>query len=128
MSELTKKDYLSILSFYNLPVPKKKGKINYKKVKKLAEDILADKLCRCIKKVAKSNNPTKKAESRASAICGDSVIKKKGLKFNRFKCKKKPKLLSGAKKHKLLKTAKHVKNKKAAKNRRARRTRRIKKN
>ncbi len=128
MSELTKKDYLSILSFYNLPVPKKKGKINYKKVKKVAEDILADKLCRCIKKIAKSSNPSKRAEATASAICGESVIKKKGLKYNRFKCKKKPKLLSGAKKHKLLKTAKHVKNKKAPKDKRARRTRRIKKN
>ena len=53
-------------------------------------------------------------------------IKKKGLKHNRFKCKNKPLLLSGAKKHKLLKTAKHVKNKKARKNRYARRTRRAK--
>tara|TARA_B100001059_G_scaffold55010_3_gene49617 strand:- start:1894 stop:2280 length:387 start_codon:yes stop_codon:yes gene_type:complete len=126
MSELSNKDYLSILSFYNLRAPKKKGKINYKKVKTIAENILAEKLCRCIKKVAKSPKPSKKAESRAAAICGESVIKKKGLKHNRFKCKKKPQLLSGSKKHKLLKTAKHVKNKKARKNRRARRTRRAK--
>lgn len=126
MTELSNEDYLSILSFYNLPVPKRKsGRVNYKKVKIQAENILADKLCRCIKKVAKSPKPTKRAEARASAICAESVFKKKNLKYNRFKCKNKPKLLSGAKKHKILKTAKTVKNKKALKIRRSKRTRRI---
>lgn len=127
MTELLNKDYLSILSFYNLPVPKhKSGNVNYKKVKIQAENILADKLCRCIKKVAKSPKPSKRAEARASAICAESVFKKKNLKYNRFKCKKRPKLLSGAKKHKLLKTSKHVKNKKALKIRRSRKTRKVK--
>ena len=50
MTTLGKKDYLTILSFYNLKIPKTSGKINYKKVQEIAEHKLADKLCRCIKK------------------------------------------------------------------------------
>ena len=43
---LTKKDYIKILKYYKLSVPK-----NRKTLKKRAEKVLATKLCRCIKKV-----------------------------------------------------------------------------
>ena len=49
---------------YNIDIPKtKKGNVKYSKTKQIAEDILANKLCRCIKKVDKSTkktNPTPK--------------------------------------------------------------------
>ena len=63
-------------------------KIN--KIVSTAEDILATKLCRCIKKVS----PPKKDKKRAIGICRSSVIKKKNLKINKFRCKKKPSLVS----------------------------------
>ena len=55
-----------------------------------AEDILATKLCRCIKKVSSPKND----EKRAIGICRSSVVKKKNLKINKFRCKKKASLVS----------------------------------
>ena len=58
-------------------------------------DVLAGKLCRCIKKVSKKNNKrTKKKYKRkaSTAICTASIFKKRGLTHGRFTCKKKPKL------------------------------------
>jgi len=78
---LTKTDYIKILNYYNV-VPKK---TNTSYVKKLAEQIIAKKLCSCIKKVPNTNNP----ESRAIGICIYSVLQKKHLKINGFTCKKK---------------------------------------
>lgn len=106
MTTLGKKDYLTILSFYNLKIPKTNGKINYKKVQEIAEHKLADKLCRCIKKVHKTRRNKKQSEARAVAICSEAVIKKKGLKYNGFKCKKRARFLSKTKKHKLTKVSK----------------------
>ena len=103
MTTLENKDYLSILSFYNLKTPKTAGKIDYKKVEEMAERKLADKLCRCIKKVHKSRKNKKEGEARAVAICSNSVIKRKGLKYNGFKCKKRARFLSKTKKHRLYK-------------------------
>ena len=80
MTTLENKDYLSILSFYNLKTPKTAGKIDYKKVEEMAERKLADKLCRCIKKVHKSRKNKDEGEARAVAICSSSVVKRKGLK------------------------------------------------
>jgi len=74
---LTKKDYIKILTYYKLSIPKKIGTL-----KKKAESVLADKLCRCIKKV----DP--KDEGRAIGVCTRSVINKKGLTRGTFKCKK----------------------------------------
>ena len=48
MTPLTLLDYKNILSFYNIPITSTMKK---KKIQELAEDILARKLCRCIKKV-----------------------------------------------------------------------------
>ena len=51
---LLHKDYIDILNFYNIDGVN----MTKKDVKLLAEDYLANKLCRCIKKV----NPKKKNE------------------------------------------------------------------
>ena len=46
MSELSMNDYKSILEYYKKTIPKSK-----RLLKIAAEKILADKLCRCIKKL-----------------------------------------------------------------------------
>lgn len=76
---LTNVDYINILKYYNLY--KKNMKKN--EIKNIAENILADKLCRCIKKTNVNNEPN---ESKYIAICLDSVINKKNLKIYGFKC------------------------------------------
>ena len=78
MSELTNNDYKKILDFYNKPIPKSK-----RLVKTQAENLLASKLCRCIKKVDKEN------EARAIGICTKTIINNKGLIRGKFTCKKK---------------------------------------
>ena len=106
MQKLKTSDYIEILKYYNQPIPKinKKGR---KTIKRKAEKILAEKLCRCIKSVTKYNT---EYESRAIGICRNSVIKQKKLKINRFTCKKKNKLLPDSKtKRNLSKTVKHLK-------------------
>ena len=98
---LTKTDYIKILDYYNVPL--KKTTTSY--VKKLAERIIAKKLCSCIKKVPNANNP----ESRAIGICIYSVLQKKHLKINGFTCKKKMRLKSSkSNKHKLFKDIAHL--------------------
>jgi len=84
-------DYKTILKFYKI---KNIEKLSKKEIKKYAEDILAEKLCSCIKKVTKSN---KLPEPSAIAICKDSVVRRKKLKINRFTCKNKPKLIPNKK-------------------------------
>lgn len=90
MYKLITKDYIEILKYYNIPIPKKTKK-NRKQIKKIAEAILAEKLCRCIKVV---DNTKLKDEQRAIAICINSVIQKKKLKVHSFTCKKKKQLKS----------------------------------
>lgn len=80
--KITKKDYMKILKYYNV---KMDNNSSYKTIQDAAENILANKLCRCIKKI----NPTEKNESKNIAICTNSVLKKKGLKSSKFTCKKK---------------------------------------
>ena len=82
--ELTNKDYLSILNYYNKPIPKTQILI-----KQEAEHIMATKLCKCIKNVDTNSG----SESRAIAICRDAVIQKKGLDIFSFTCKNKAKLI-----------------------------------
>ena len=99
LKPLSQQDYRSILKYYNIPAPKNK----YKR-KKIAEDTLASKLCKCIKKVSSqrirslpiSKRTRKrrklslmKAERDATGICRNSVIQKKGLHNFGFTCKKK---------------------------------------
>ena len=107
---LNKKDYENILDFYKTPIPG-----TYKEIKEKAEYILANKLCRCIKKV----NKTYKKEETAIAICKDSVLHKKNIDVGKFKCKKKPRFIS--KKHTRNKLFKYSKKKsKGKKNKRTR--------
>ena len=56
--KLTKEDYIKILNFYNITYRKN----NFNHIKRKAENILADKLCRCIKRV---KTPSDKDENRA---------------------------------------------------------------
>jgi hypothetical protein len=76
MSELTSKDYKKILEHYNEPIPKFPGLR-----KRKAESILANKLCRCIKKIDKVH------EARSIGICTKTVINEKGYTRGKFKCK-----------------------------------------
>ena len=94
MARLKNKDYNKILDFYKLKRPK-----TLKMKKRVVENILAKKLCRCIKKVTSKN----KKPPQAIAICKNSVFHKKGVNPYRFTCKKKPKLYSkkGTKKMRL---------------------------
>jgi len=84
---LSPNDYISILKYYNIDIIGMKAKV----IKQKAEDILAEKLCRCIKSV--ENNNSKKNNLKAIAVCKDSVLTKKNLKITKFKCKKSSKLL-----------------------------------
>ena len=76
MNELTENDYTHILEFYNKPLPKSK-----RILKMTAEKLLANKLCRCIKKLDKTN------EARAIGICTKTIINSKGYTRGKFKCK-----------------------------------------
>jgi len=78
MSELTTNDYKHILAFYKKTIPKSKRSIKLE-----AEKILANKLCRCIKKFDKH------MESRSIGLCTKSVINAKGFVRGKFTCKKK---------------------------------------
>lgn len=78
MSELTTNDYKHILEFYKKPLPKSK-----RILKMQAEKLLADKLCRCIKKVDKG------FEGRAIGICTKNIINNKGYIRGKFTCKTK---------------------------------------
>lgn len=80
-SKLTNKDYISILKFYKMSIPKTR-----RALKKQAETVLAEKLCRCIKKVGLDE------EARSIGICSKSIFKLKGLSRGRFTCKDKMKV------------------------------------
>ena len=84
---MTHKDNLAILAFYG----QNASAISMSAAKKAAEKILAEKLCRCIKKVRKSRK--REDESRAIAICTDSVLGKKNIRSHGFRCSKRPMLL-----------------------------------
>jgi hypothetical protein len=75
--ELTNKDYISILKFYKLNIPKSK-----RLLKKQAEKIMAEKLCKCIKKV----DP--KEEAKSIGICTQTIFNKKGYTRGSFQCNK----------------------------------------
>lgn len=83
---LSKEDYIKILNFYKINYVK----LNNNSIKRKAEEILANKLCRCIKKVKTSNDVN---ESRAIGICKKNVLNRKNLTVGKFSCKKKAKFL-----------------------------------
>ena len=76
-TELTNKDYISILKYYKMNIPKSK-----RLLKTQAETIMAEKLCRCIKKVDVKN------ESKSIGICTKTIFNKKGYTRSKFTCKK----------------------------------------
>jgi hypothetical protein len=85
-TELTNKDYIDILSFYKITIPKSK-----RLIKKKAENIISDKLCRCIKTVQKkliNNSNIKLSEAKAIGICSKGIFNNKGFTRGKFKCKK----------------------------------------
>ena len=84
---LNASDYKAILRYYNIP----HDGATYAELRDNAQDILGKKMCRCIKKIQKSREAPA-YESRAIAICRDSVMTKKKLKFYNFKCKQTYKL------------------------------------
>lgn len=73
---LSNDEYVKILEFYKIQIPDSK-----KQLKMEAEKILAEKLCKCIKKVDPVN------EARSIGICTRSIFNKRGLTRGRFKCK-----------------------------------------
>ena len=97
-TRLTNKDYISILKYYNKKISKSKIL-----VKAQAEKIMAQKLCRCIKKV----DPI--YEAKSIGICTKSIFNLKGLTRGQFQCKKKQSVKFG-KKNKTLKIKKNINN------------------
>lgn len=96
--DLSDKDYITILNYYNIPITTSKQKNRL-----AAEHILGTKLCRCIKKVKKTDKVT---DPRSVGICTDSIFKKRNLKYYKFSCKKGYKLKSKRTRRKLYKTGK----------------------
>jgi hypothetical protein len=108
MGILTKVDYEKILNYYNIPFSSSESS---KQVKNKAEEILAEKLCKCITKVkdTKGNSDDNADEARAIGICNDTIFRRKGIKHSAFTCKKKPKLLRfSGKKYSLVKRSKYL--------------------
>ena len=108
MGILTKNDYEKILNYYNIPFSTSDSS---KQIKSKAEEILADKLCKCIKKVKESSNEPNNDEAEAPAIgiCNDTVFRRKGIRHAAFTCKKKSKLLRfKGKKYSLVKRSKYL--------------------
>lgn len=88
---LTNKDYIKIVKHYGKTIPlTKRRKVDNKKTRKIARQILANKLCMCIKKVQKSNKNLN--EPAALAICNKSIFQKRNIKHYKFTCKKGAKL------------------------------------
>jgi hypothetical protein len=103
MGILTKSDYEKILNYYNIPFSPSDSS---KQIKNKAEEILAGKLCKCIKKVKDGSDID---ESRAIAICNDTVFRCKGIRHSDFTCKKKSRLLKfPGKKYSLVKRSKYL--------------------
>ena len=111
MGVLKKNDYIKILDYYNIPID---SSDTSKKIKIKAEQILAEKLCKCIKKVKNSNADTNTDsqdanESRSIAICNDTIFRRKGIRHSTFTCKKHLRLLRfPGKKYSLIKRSKYL--------------------
>jgi len=105
---LTSNDYKKIVKYYNIQNDKQTTN------KILAENILASKLCKCIKKV----NNKKINEQVAITICRKRIFKNRNIDFYNFKCKKGARFVSkkGTTKKKLRKFSKKVKFNKTKKN------------
>lgn len=114
MGILNKNDYEKILNYYNLPIS---SNDSYKKIKNKAEQILAEKLCKCIKKVKNDTEVSDSSdssdasvdESKAIAICNDNIFRRKGIRHGAFTCRNKPRLLPfNGRKYSLVKRSKYL--------------------
>ena len=77
VKKITNNEYIKILEYYKIPIPGTK-----KLIQKEAENILSEKLCKCIKNIDI-------AEPRSIGICTKSIFNKKGLTRGKFQCKNK---------------------------------------
>jgi len=100
MNSLTKRDHITILKYYSIPY----NNLTNFEMEHAAEDILATKLCRCIKKVEKNTNNKKKA----IAVCTNSIFKRRNLKVYKYKCDKGHKLITNKKTRKRLQKTKRI--------------------
>ena len=77
-----------IITYYKKSVPK-----TTPAQKRKAHSLLGEKLCKCIKKVQSNEKGAKLKDKKAPyAICISSILKRKGLKVRKFKCKGGPHL------------------------------------
>ena len=74
--KLLVKDYRNILKSYKIKVPKTKSQM-----KKKVEDVLSEKLCRCIKSVNLK-------EPQSIGTCTKTIFNKRGLTRGKFTCRK----------------------------------------
>ena len=81
--DLNSSDYKKIIKYYNIQKNRKSSD------KDVAENMLANKLCRCIKKVRNGNID----EKAAISICRKRIFKNRSIDFYNFKCKKSRKLV-----------------------------------
>ena len=95
---MTNTDYEKILSYYKIPF----AELSTRELKQTAEDILANKLCKCIKAVEKQVGT-----QNAIALCTSSVFGKKGLKYFDMSCRGRAQLQS-RKGRRLAKTRKNI--------------------
>ena len=77
VKKITTNEYIKILEFYKIPIPKTK-----KLIQKEAENVLAEKLCKCIKKIDV-------LEPRSIGICTKTIFNNKGFTRGKFQCKNK---------------------------------------
>lgn len=84
---LSNQEYRDILDYYNIDYTR----LTSAELKQKAQQVIAYKLCKCIKKV--TNNNKFKTEQPAIAICTNSILKSRNLKYYGFNCLKTPKLL-----------------------------------
>ena len=82
--KLARKDYENVLNFYKIPLVKGQP---IQELRAEVEQLMSDKLCRCIKKVTDQDHPD--GEKRAIPVCKKSILHKKGLTDTGFSCKKK---------------------------------------
>lgn len=76
--QLTKNDYIEILKFYKIDIPK-----STRLIQKKAENIMAEKLCKCIKAVDVNNEP------KSIGICTKTIFNTKGYTRGKFRCRDK---------------------------------------
>lgn len=83
--KLTRGDYLKILHHYQPRTHKiTLSKMTTKSVKEDAHRILAEKLCRCLKKSTRTANSE---EGRRIAYCTRSIFNNRGMRQHGFRCK-----------------------------------------